>query len=382
MSGIPSLKYREKILIYLNRYYNSIDSDNSPIEVTQEGISKKIDMSRTHVSRTVRKLIEEDLLEERKSHIEDRKRKLKTYHLTHEGFLKSKELISKLSETEIKVIHNGEEKEIPLDKIHESTDGKIDTIEAINKIEDNKKILNLDEQGPLDPIIKTEDLPEVDCELYGRKNELDELSDWLESKVPVLILLGRKGFGNSSLASKFIEDIENRHILSVNISDNSGDEVLQKIQSFSEEINDHDEFINNLKSQKCLLILDDYYEVPDKVVDFLSELMGSLEKDENLKILINAREGTPVYERFYTMKDIKDGKVKEFSLSPLNKEDAQKVIGAPIEEGSLRRIMQFTKGSPLLLKLLREDEKERLEEVSPLSKEQISLLMFLKTKTE
>lgn len=383
MSGIPSLKYREKILIHLNKYYESIGDDNPPIEITQEGISKKLDMSRTHVSRTVRKLIKENLLEERKSHIKDKKRKLKTYHLTHEGYLKSKELFSDLSKTEIKVFQNGKENEISLDEIHEITDGKIDTIDALNRLQNGKKTLNFDKQEPMNPIVKTEYLPEPEDELYGRKDELDELFEWIDSNIPVLILLGRKGFGNSSLASKFVQNIEKRHVLSINISKNSGEEVIQQIRNFSENIaKSYDDFIKNLKSQKCLLILDDYYQVPDEVVDFLSELLDSLDKKDDLKILINAREGTPVYERFYTMEDINDDKVKEISLSPLNKKEVQKLLGNSIEEGSLRRIMQFTKGSPLLLKLLREDEIERLEKMSPLSKEQVSLLMFLKTKTE
>ena len=383
MSGIPSLKYREKVLIYLNKFYESIDDDNQQIEVTQEGISKNIEMSRTHVSRTVRKLIKENLVEEKKSHIKGKNRKLKTYHLTHEGHLKSKQLISELSKIEMKVIRNGKENNISLDEIHDFTDGKIDTIKALNRLQNGKKALNLDGRGPLNPIVKTEDLTKTEDKLYGRKEELNELYDWMDSNIPVLILLGRKGFGNSSLTSKFIQNIENRHVLSVNISKNSGEEAIQKIRNFSKEINEnYDEFTKDLKSQRCLLILDDYYQVPDKVVDFLSELLDSLDKKDDLKILINAREGTPVYERFYTMDDINDDKVKEISLSPLNKKDAQKLLGNSIEEGSLRRIMQFTKGSPLLLKLLRDDEREKLEKMSPLSKEQVSLLMFLKTKTE
>ncbi|MFW6196258.1 MAG: helix-turn-helix domain-containing protein [Thermoplasmatota archaeon] len=382
MKEIPSLTYREKVLIYLNKYYDSLGEDNIPLEVTQEGISEKMDMSRTHVSRTVRKLIDDNLIDEKKSHIESRKRKLKTYHLTHKGFLKSRQLISKLSDINIRILQQGKDSEIPLTDVSDFTNGKVSLVEAINKLENDDESLNVDEEGPINPVRKIENLPDVE-ELYGREEEIDKLYDWIEGDVPVLVLLGRKGFGNSSLTSKFVNEIENRHILSINISQNSGKKVIETIKCFYDEIDDTSrDLIDGLKSQKCLLILDDYYEVSDDVVDFLSDLLGSIDRNENLKVLINAREGTPVYERFYTMDDIHEGKVKEISLSPLNKENAQKVLGNKIEDESLRRIMQFTKGSPLLLKLLKEDKREKLEAVTPLSKEQVSLLMFLKTRTE
>lgn len=382
MKEIPSLTYREKILIYLNKYYDSLGEDNIPLEVTQEGISEKMDMSRTHVSRTVRKLIDDGLIDEKKSHIESRKRKLKTYHLTHEGFLKSRQLISKLSDINIRILQEGKDCEIPLTDVNDFTNGKVSLVEAINKLENDGGSLNLDEEGPINPVRKIENLPDVE-ELYGREEEIDKLYDWIEGDVPVLVLLGRKGFGNTSLTSKFVNEIENRHILSINISQNSGKKVIETIKCFYDDIDDTSRnLIDGLKSQKCLLILDDYYEVSDEVVDFLSDLLESIDRNESLKVLINAREGTPVYERFYNMDDIHEGKVKEISLSPLNKENAQKVLGNKIEDESLRRIMQFTKGSPLLLKLLKEDKREKLEEVTPLSKEQVSLLMFLKTRTE
>lgn len=382
MTEIPSLTYREKILIYLNKYYDSLGEDNIPLEVTQEGISEKMDMSRTHVSRTVRKLIDDGLIDEKKSHIESRKRKLKTYHLTHEGFLKSRQLISKLSDINIRILQEGKDCEIPLTDVNDFTNGKVSLVEAINKLENDGGSLNLDEEGPINPVRKIENLPDVE-ELYGREEEIDKLYDWIEGDVPVLVLLGRKGFGNTSLTSKFVNEIENRHILSINISQNSGKKVIETIKCFYDDIDDTSRnLIDGLKSQKCLLILDDYYEVSDEVVDFLSDLLESIDRNESLKVLINAREGTPVYERFYNMDDIHEGKVKEISLSPLNKENAQKVLGNKIEDESLRRIMQFTKGSPLLLKLLKEDKREKLEEVTPLSKEQVSLLMFLKTRTE
>ncbi len=382
MTEIPSLTYREKVLIYLNKYYKSLDDSELPKEVTQEGISKEMGMSRTHVSRTVRKLINEELVEESKSHIEGRKRKLKTYHLTHEGFMRSKQILSELSKINVKVINEGKETEKSLTDIPDFTDGKVSILDIINKIEDGDEVLNLDKEGPFNPVKKVDEIPEVD-ELYGRKEELDKLNDWIKGDVPVLVLLGRKGYGNSSLSSKFVKKIEDRHILALNIFNNSGQDSIEKIKSFNNEIcNNSENLLEGLTSKKCLLVLDDYYDVPDDIVDFLSELLSSIEKEDELKLLINAREGTPVYERFYTMDDIQRGKVKEVSLSPLNPKNAQRVLGCEIENESMRRIMQFTKGSPLLLKLLKEDKKEQLEEVSPLSKEQVSLLMFLKTNTK
>ena len=96
--------------------------------------------------------------------------------------------------------------------------------------------------------------------------------------------------------------------------------------------------------------------------------------------MITGRVGTPFYQRFYQQEQIERGLVKEVKLSPLNKDDAQRIIGDEIKEDAMERIMMFTKGSPLLLKLLREGKEEELCQITPWEKEQISLLMYLKTK--
>ncbi|MFW5907132.1 MAG: winged helix-turn-helix transcriptional regulator [Candidatus Natronoplasma sp.] len=395
MTGPSSITYKQKILLYLERF-KSVERDvktEKPEDITQKGIAENLNISRTHVSRIVKELTEEGYLKEKRAPVKGHQKRLKSYYLTSKGLQKVEDLLSDLSEIKVKIISDEQQEGCPLSEVEENTGGKIDLLSALSHLENSKEdIIDLDEIGPIQPITSTDDAPEVD-ELYGREEELKELKRWINEGTPVAAVLGRRGSGSSSLTSRFIEQIEGKHILWIDLKRTSAEALEESLSGFIEKVKskkkdgfDIEGSFSGLLELDALLVFDDYHEVEDKIVHFLTELLQEFERkhkeDIPLKVMITGRIGTPFYQRFYQQEHVKRGIVKEIELSALDKEEAQKILGDEVQKEALERIMMFTRGSPLLLKLLKEGKEKELCDITPWEKEQISLLMYLKTETK
>lgn len=382
MIDLSSVTYEQKVLLYLKEFQNLKEKKERSEKVTQKGVAENVGLSRTHASRVLKRLTEKGLVEEEKSAVKGHKKKLKTYFLERKGIEKAETIYSELSEINVKVIDEDLERNLPLSDIEGETGTEIDLFTALSLLESsNNKTIDLREQRPFDPVKLTESLPEVE-ELYGREEEIRKIKNWMNSETPILAVLGRRGHGATSISSKFIQDVDQRHILWVDLKRVTGEEVKNKISKFLEKVGiETDDLLEGLLKREAILVFDDYYEVEDEIVGFLTDLLGKIDRSSPLKIMITGRKGTPVYERFYQQSDLEKRLVKELRLSPLDEENAQKILGKDLEKDALERIMMFTKGSPLLLKLLKEGKEERLCELTPWEEEQISLLMYLKTQT-
>ena len=84
---MSSLSVKQKALIFLNKYkaYDKSDIYNTPWELTQDGISGAICVSRAHASIGLNQLKNEDKVEEKITHIRNGKIKRKSYYLTPLG---------------------------------------------------------------------------------------------------------------------------------------------------------------------------------------------------------------------------------------------------------------------------------------------------------
>ncbi|MBS3782419.1 MAG: Rrf2 family transcriptional regulator [Candidatus Thermoplasmatota archaeon] len=378
-----SLTYKQKILLYLSNHQRQDDMQEKQEDITQKGISQNVGISRTHLSRLLSSLSKQDLVKEKMAPVAGHNRKMKTYSLTSQGFEMAESILDELSETSIKIIQGEEEKTMPLTKIKKETDGELDLLTCISLLENkDDHSIDLQEHGVFEPVKMIEEVPELK-ELYGREEEMQKMKRWIESNKSVLVVLGRKGYGASSLAANFIRGLEERHVLWISLKDTTKKKIEDRLSHFLEKIGKGTEdIIDVLISQKAVVVFDDYYEMGSEIVTFLKKFLDHLEKSDPLKIIVTGREGTPVYERFYRKEHVNKGVVEELNISPLDQDNAQNILREDIKEEALDRIMMFTKGSPLLLKLLREGDKEKLCELTPWGKEQISLLMYLKTETK
>lgn len=382
MSSKLSLTYRDKVLLFLRDYIYLDEEKELPEEITQKGISEKVGMSRTHVSRVLKDLRDDGLLKEKLYNVIRHERKLKTYRLTSKGFEKAEKMYEDILAREIPVISNGEKKDMDISEVLEKYSKNFTLLDLICTIESEKLPIKIIDKEKT--FWRLKDTPEIE-KFIDRERELDELNRWFESDIPFAVVLGRRGYGSSTLARYFVERVD-KHVLWIKTNNRSLKHLKNQISSFLSNFYENDKkdlsILKKLSQTDVLLVFDDYYEVDDDLVDFLDECIEMSKNDIETKFLITSRKGIPVYERFYKIDDVKNDKVREVDISPFDKDDAQKLLGTRLKENALDRLMLMTKGSPLLLKLLKEGNREKLHKVSPLSREQISLLMFLKSESK
>jgi len=378
-----SLTYKQKILLYLRDHRPQDESEEKQEDITQKGISQNIGISRTHLSRVLSSLSEQGLIKEELAPVKGHNRKMKTYSLTSQGIAIADKILNEISEISISLIQGKEEKKVTLSRVEEETDDKLDLLKCISILEEeDEQRIDLREQGIFEPVKMIEKIPNTE-EFYGRDQELERMERWIESDRSVLVVLGRKGHGASALAAKFVRDLEERHALWIKLEGKTKEKIKTRISNFLEKIGAKSERImEELPSHKAVVVFDDYYQIGDDVVSFLQDFLDQIEKNDPFKMIVTGREGTPVYERFYRTEHIEKGIVEELKVSPLDREDAEKILKKDIKDEALDRIMMFTKGSPQLLKLLQQGDEEKLCELTPWEKEQISLLMYLKTETK
>ncbi len=377
MSEDLQLKYRDKVLLFLMGY-SDIDLCNQvPEDITQKGISEFLGMSRTHTSRVLKRLKNDGLLKEELANVKGHERKLRSYTLTSKGIENTIKLFEEIKDIKIEVITDGEKFHMRIEHILDSHEDNLDLLKLIEAIEGNDLPLRLGDVEERIQMICNAPEPE---ELVGRDNELNNIEDWFQSDVPIAVLLSRKGYGTSALAWKFIENIP-VDILWLKIENRKSEEIKEKIKNFLSRLDiDTSDLVGELCNNRVLVVFDDYQNVDDGIVDFLDEYIDRCDNETKCKLLITSRKGIPVYERFYKIMDVENKIVKEIELSSLDRDDAQKLLDSNLKKDALDRVMLMTKGSPLLLKLLKEEERDKLHEVSTLSKEQVSMLMFLKTQ--
>ena len=75
----------ERILLHLLDYLSYTTEIEVPLEATQEGISKGICIHRKHIPRSLKQLIDQEFITEKKSHIPGKKQMIKSYFLTESG---------------------------------------------------------------------------------------------------------------------------------------------------------------------------------------------------------------------------------------------------------------------------------------------------------
>jgi len=80
-----TLTVSERILYHLSNYVKYEDKFEVPFDVTQDGISQAISISRAHAAIELKKLKSAGTIEERLSHVKKGKSRRKAYSLTVAG---------------------------------------------------------------------------------------------------------------------------------------------------------------------------------------------------------------------------------------------------------------------------------------------------------
>ncbi len=354
----------EKILVHLYAYRKYTDRYEYPEEMTQQGIAKCIGISVTHVPRNMKKLIEEGLVEAKKGHVHGKKKRVTIYFLTPSGVIRAHDIIKNINSHQIEV----EEKYLSIEDIRELTGKSL--LEILRAIEKGEKIRL--------PHGKSVVFFEEDVKyekFVDRKKELKEMEKWYNDG-KILSIVGPSGIGKTVLVKEFLQRIEIfSGIVWLKLYDGR---TWSSIRELFKELFGTEKILDSLQNSPTLLIFDNYHNVDDEFVEAMRAL--TMENIGDSRIIVTMPSSTPFYNRFYSIKDVEEGRVVEINLGPLSYEDARKIL-PHVKDIAFKRIYQLTNGNTRLLWMLSKGKLKPGEGV-PLTPETVHLLNYLASQRE
>jgi DNA-binding MarR family transcriptional regulator len=375
MSG--QLSVNERVLLHLSRFATDTPPEEYPPESTQIGIAEGVGISRTHVPRAVKALIKEGLVEELRGRVTNRERRMSVYAVTSEGYQRAEEAWEGVRVSTLKVAKGPELVEMN-GKALEEIVGRKQAMGLVAQAKDGVVELLERRRMPARDLLRA---PTVE-RFHGRERELEALDEFLESDAAFCVVLGNRGYGTTVLVGRFVQDHEEQDALWIPLREHiTPEEIESAIVSFAKRIRPAvTDLSSALSVPGMVVILDGYHMIGDDVVEFFSDLVSI---SSEAKLIVTAREDTPAYNWFYQKKHLESGIVREIRVRGLDETSAKKLLGNPqIEEEAFRRVYLMTRGQPLLLRMLMEDDAEGLKRNSVYTAEEIRYLLFLKNKTD
>ncbi len=364
------LSSKDKTLVHLFEQRRECLQDSPAETITQDGISSALGVPRTHITRLLRPLIEEGLIEEEKKRVAGKERRMKVYVLTPSGLARSKDLVERLSSQKLEVVENRgkrfvlasdlikERPDIPMLVVFESIGKELNLISAPGRV--------IQTNTPLE-------LPSF----QGRKGELRAARSFLASASTALVVFANFGYGSSTFLKKVALDLTDIPLLWHDLGRGRDlEEVQAKLGSFAKSAGCERGEISELREKDVLLCFDNYHDVSEQVVDAFFDFMKAL-KGGKAKMAVAMREETPSYNRFFQKADVEKGHVAEIHLPRFDEESARELIGQDIDDEAFQLIYRLTRGQPLALELVRRGDEKGLKALRP--NEEVRFLMYLRS---
>lgn len=375
------LTSKDKVLLHLKDHWQHRGDGEFPPALTQKGISEMTGLRLSHVPRTLKGLISEELVNEVKEHVRGEKRRYKVYILTGKGVAEAGRIMEDLRSQN--VIVDGAEVKVSdvLDREKDAHRFRLLLRLAGEEITSLKR----------KPVLAGA-IPDVSG-FVNREEELAQLETMLDDPVSkVMLVYGSQGYGTSALAAKFAEVAAHQWSIGwlkvekgMKKMKTGIAQVLAELdlEVTAEQLANPKALANALEGTNVILVFDGYFEVTDEVVEYFAGLVAALRETDGFKIVVTGREDTPPYNRFYTILDIHDGVAGEVHIRGLDIEHCKVMLGMPdIEPDAMKRLFLFTRGCPTTVKLLARGNENEMREKSRFSPEEIKLMLWLKGQTK
>ena len=375
MPDAGQLSVNDRVLLHLSRFATDIPPEEYPAETAQTGIASAVGISRTHVPRAVKVLIKDGLVSELTARVKGHERRMNVYAVTAEGIRRADELWRTALDVTFPVVSAGKTSDMNGKEI-EALVGKKRALAVISQMRNG--VVAIDETRRA-PIRELGGAPSVK-EFYGRDTELDTMETFMESDSRILVVLGSRGYGTTSLARKFLDEQDDQDALWITLErGTTADGLRKKLIEFGKRLGKNSTKVEEvLQLDNLLLVFDDYHSVGEDVVEFFTSL---IDNEGATKMVITAREDTPAYNWFYRKEQVDAKMVQELRIKGLDETSAKKLIGNPnIEPDALRRIMMMTRGQPMILKLLGERDLTGLKANTVFTAEELRYMLFLRDK--
>lgn len=183
MTKTVTLTYQDKILLHLLRYVGMEERYQVVKEVTQEEIAKCVNIQRKHLPRTLKGMMDKELLIEKQAHVKGVKQIRRVYFLTWKGEVLANKLREDLYATKVTYKRGKQTLKSSVGEIVNLLGINHTLVEIIEAIDENG---NLDLEG-LDKR-KEESCEPVDISSYEKKLEIYKESlenAWIDGKITI-----------------------------------------------------------------------------------------------------------------------------------------------------------------------------------------------------
>ena len=367
---IRQLSVAEKVLIHLSRVRADRESDVAPWDACQEGIAEAVGMLRSHVPRAVKDLQRDGFVEEWKKHVAQGEKRMKVYLITPSGLARVREIESEfLAQVVPGKIGGTVVQGMTVEQLETSFHRRIDLL----RLTGEEEFIDLD-SVTVSGVTDFTDSPKLEMVL-DREEPLEQMKHFLKSRSIAIVVYGAKGVGTSSLVKHFIEMLDEWNVLWISLSRHrSVSEVKERISAFSKMIgSDPEKVMGSTAGSNSLIVIDGYFDVDEDLVDFFGDLLG---RRDGAKMIFTCRDSTPSYNRFYGKEHLVSGVVQEMTLKGLPEDDARALLrNEEIPEEAFKRIFALSRGSPMVLNMLREGDEEGLRRNTTFTNEEIRFLL-------
>ncbi len=397
---LGDLTVNERILLHLRDYMSGDCARTALVGQTQGGISEGIDIRINHIPRAVKKLLEDNYVEECLAHVGGLKRKRKVYVLTEAGMKTAGEMLECLKDQEIMVKFDDGREElkkiggIPLTFNTTATLSQI-ILSAYShgSVLESKLSVELRDDSSF---ISNLDMVPVPEEFIGRQNLVENLKANLNGDRKVTVVNGIKGIGKTSLVRAVLENFQNdRNILW--FTAHEWDDVRSFLEFMAELLSHVDRdgtrrvlrsskeitpsiafqpFARDLQGLDSIVVIDNIFNLQKELMHVVKMMVENSDKLNDTNFIFITRD-------ILTLKTgiTPNSNVDYLTLEGLNPSEAKEMVtskGVDISDEDFDIIYGITSGHPLALDLISSEFIETSFDTKGLTREELLMVKCLK----
>ena len=396
MSKLPKISVSVEDRLILHLFEQKYQKDRFMVtpSVTRPGIAEACALHAPNVSRSMRTLVSNSIVEEHMRSVKGDNRKQKTWQLTEKGEHDAKLLSEQLGDLKILIRNkNGELLEVLASDVSYKLESELSLLQIlmhalhegvltygdirfgpilkkeIQKINKNKSIL----MSGAYSTYQTQ--PPLIRKIHGRKNETKELDDWYSSSSSCIVVTGIAGIGKSTLCAEWLTQKNHNCIWypcqpwdtelgvatsllhAIGVREKNDDlQLIETLPLSPGQPLEIDmlrrrliEYLN-VNEIELLFVLDDVHNLPKSAMKLIGALLQITQKT-NLNLLLISRKELDFYDR----RDVHTRKlVKELALLGLTIEELDSWLDNFSKDAppSAEEIHSVTGGHPLAVELL------------------------------
>ncbi|MGA1819447.1 MAG: hypothetical protein ACMUHU_00405 [Thermoplasmatota archaeon] len=371
-AGIKRTKLHsdEQILLFLSEFSGKRDLWDVPQEVSQKGLAKRLGILENNVSRSLKRLTADELVDSTLKHVKGEKRRQKAYFLTQKGERVVEGLRAQLEQLSIMVVVDGEMSRAPLLRAYrKAREAGIGLTLAELYLHRSKKDQPVDLTPGWEPLREGPSLfgnYQMPVHFFGREEELSFIEDYLRSRSGVLIIWGLAGMGKTSLVLKGMSESTQKtgYIRCEPWTDRV--ELANEISWVLSQMGFEEDAMELLKddvspgqlarrirsvasSAKGLtLIIDDLQKTGGGLDVYMEGLCKTSMEVPGLKVIILTRERPSFLDPRYEVQ----GSVRTLELKGLDLKSVALMIKETGKGGDIGAVWDMTKGHPLHIELI------------------------------